>query len=522
MRSLIAALVVSSAACGPELSTEGQPDDRAAQSALAAALKGPRAMLRGGPARASTATVWSGTTPSPSLTVASAASPFTAGCTGGPEGDVYPNAEVEPTIVFDSVHQTLVAAWQEDRFASLGGSRGLINAYSTNGGATWTRVTVPFSRCTGGTPSNKGDWERATNTQLTVSPNGTVFQIALPFNTGPGGSVAVSRSQDGGRTWSAIIQLKVDNSGQVVNDKPTITADPNDWHYVYATWHRLDFHPDPAHYTQWLDPTWFARSTNGGATWEPAVQVYDPGLNGDTLYDQIAVLPNGDLVLGLTHWADGNTDDVRPMVLRSTDHGLTWSQPIFIDGVIPSGGVVTFPVTDPTTGAPIRALATFFIAADSRPTSRTVYAAYLDNRGGTAHVSLSRSTDGGRTWSAPARINKVATAEAFPQWLTVNSSGAVAVLYDDFRYDTSDPAVLQTSAFLSTCAGSSDCSKASNWSEHQVGSTFNLLQAPNTNLGYALGDAQSVVGAPCGFTPSVVLTNASSTNPTDVFVGCSP
>jgi hypothetical protein len=396
-----------------------------------------------------------------------------------------------------------------------------VNAYSTDAGKTWHRTLVPFSRCTGGTAQNGGDWERVTNTVLTASPNGTVHQIALAFDTGPGGSVIATRSTDGGRTWAPTIALRTDLAGEIINDKPTITADPNDSRFVYATWHRLDFTPDPENFSHFFDPTWFTRSTDGGQTWEAARPIFDPGLDQDTFYDQVAVLPNGDLVLGLTYFPDGSSDNVRPVALRSTDHGATWSGPIFIDGLIPAGGVQTHPVFDPTTGAAIRALGTFFIAADPRPERRRVYAAYLDNRGGVAHVSVSRSTNGGQTWSAPVRINHVPTAQAFPQWLAVNSAGVVSVLYDDLRNDTSDPAVLQANAFLASCnPASADCSTPAGWTEVGVGGTFDLSTAPNTSLGYALGDAQSIVAVGCGFVPMVVVANSGDTsNRTDVFVG---
>ncbi len=456
------------------------------------------------------------------LIKASSASSFAPGCTGGDESSVNANAEVEPVIVKDTVHGTLVAAWQEDRFSSGGGGRGIVNAYSTDRGRTWNRVVVPFSRCGGGTVANGGDWERATNSTLSVGRDGTVYQVTLAFNTGPGGSVVATRSTDGGKTWSPTIALRTDLSGTITNDKPTVTADPRDARFVFATWHRTDCGTDPAcAHTQ--DPTWFTRSINGGATWETAQSIFDPGTDGSTLYDQVAVLPNGHLVLGLTAYPSGSASNERPLVLRSTNHGATWSAPIFVDGLIPAGGQPPA-VKDPTTGAPIRALGTMFLAADPRRGFETVYAAYLDNRTGVARVSLSQSKDDGVTWSPAVRVNSLPAVQAFPQALAVNGGGVVGVLFDDLRNDTPDPAILQTNAFVATCNPTfKDCTLSASWTESAVGDTFDISAAPKTSLGFTLGDAQGLVGDECGFDALVTIANrADAANRTDIFLKRAP
>src|SRR6266704_1131050 len=43
-------------------------------------------------------------------------------------------------------------------------------------------------------------------------------------------------------------------------------------------------------------PVWFSRTTNGGATWEPARNIFDLSELTGTIGNQIVVLPNGDLV----------------------------------------------------------------------------------------------------------------------------------------------------------------------------------------------------------------------------------
>ena len=66
-------------------------------------------------------------------------------------------------------------------------------------------------------------------------------------------------------------------------------------------------------------------------------------------------------------------------------------------------------------------------------------------------VALSRSTNGGRTWSKPIRVNKATHLPAVTPMVAVNSIGTVGVSYFDFRTSpTSDPSTLPTSYWLAT------------------------------------------------------------------------
>src|SRR6185312_11798852 len=93
-----------------------------------------------------------------------------------------------------------------------------------------------------------------------------------------------------------------DTAPTVFNDKQSITADPDDANLVYAVWDRLVFPNERAnvkaalHSAAFRGPIWFARSTNGGASWEQARSLFDPGQNDQTIGNQIVVLPDGQLV----------------------------------------------------------------------------------------------------------------------------------------------------------------------------------------------------------------------------------
>ena len=231
------------------------------------------------------------------LSRASGPSTFSAHCNGAPQtGTLYRNAEVEPQVAVDPRNQAhLVGVWQQDRWSN-GGANGLLAGVSNDGGATWARSYAHFTRCAGGTKRNGGDYERASDPWVTIGPDGTVYQIALSFDDSDGNqAVLASRSRDGGTTWSEPATLARDTSFDAGLDKESITADPRAAGYAYAVWDRLAglSSPDP---NDFFGPIYFSRTTNGGASWEPARMIFDPGPDAQTIGSVIVVLPNGDLV----------------------------------------------------------------------------------------------------------------------------------------------------------------------------------------------------------------------------------
>jgi hypothetical protein len=141
-----------------------------------------------------------------------------------------------------------------------------------------------FSRCAGALPGSVGDYERATDPWVSFGPDGDADQITLAFNDtrNLANAILVSESQDGGLTWSTPTQVRRDTANTVFNDKESITADFTDADYVYAIWDRLVFPNERSQGRSFLTaaafrgPTWFARTTDGGATWEPARPIFDP------------------------------------------------------------------------------------------------------------------------------------------------------------------------------------------------------------------------------------------------------
>lgn len=463
------------------------------------------------------------------LTAVSGLSPFTPGCEGAPQtGTVYPNAEVEPWVAVDPTNpKHIVGVWQQDRYSN-GGSRGLLAAVSFNGGKSWQTSMAPFSRCAGGNAANGGDYERASDPWLTFAPDGTVYQIAIAFNdSNPTNAVLVSRSTDGGLTWSNPVTLIRDTAATVFNDKESITADPNDARFVYAVWDRLVFPSEqargraPERAIGFRGPTWFARTTDGGKTWEPARVIFDPGEINQTISNQIVVRPQkvgGELInlFDLIYNAK-NAGGVRGFniaVIRSADKGATWSGPIII-----SKQVLFDVVRDPDTGTPVR---TGDIVPDIAvdPNNGNLYVVWQDQRfspTGAHHIAFSMSTDGGLTWTAPVRIDKTPLkVHAFTASVHVAADGTVGVTYYDFRNHTPASSMLETDYWFIRC--STNCTDPNNWTETRVTpQSFDMRGAPFAR-GYFVGDYEGLASAGSSFLPFFVQVNtANPTNRTDVF-----
>jgi hypothetical protein len=406
----------------------------------------------------------------------------------------------------------IVAFWQQDRWSN-GGARANVAGVSFDGGANWQTVVVPgLTNCS---PPNPGgtdlNFDRASDPWVSFAPDGTLHQISLVFdadpalaNFGPNG-LAVSKSEDGGLTWSDPILIIEDDQPNILNDKQSLTADPTDpdGNLVYAVWDRLRvppgsvINPENVIGLGFRSPFFFARSTDGGDTWEPAHRIYDPGGNNQTIGHQLLVLPDGTLVDFFDEILNFRNDDgdaqfdLNLSLLRSRDKGETWlprGRPIRIAD-IQSLSAVTPDEEEGIRDADIL----FDVAVD--PFNGNLYAVWQDSRfSGFAfdEVAFIMSTDGGSTWSEPIRVNQTPAnvanplrEQAFiPSVVVAGDDGTVTVTYYDFRNDVDTGDVELVDHFAVHChAESEDCSDPGSWADpgdevRLTATSFNILEAP--------------------------------------------
>jgi probable HAF family extracellular repeat protein len=422
------------------------------------------------------------------------------------------NVAAEPYVAVNPTNpQNIVAAWMDHPFVAN------VASVTLDGGKTWQNVPIPVSQCEGGPFSSAGDpW-------VSFDPNGDLYVSSVVS-----GGVTVNKSTDGGLTWSQPIQLVSDADNGRTEDKPSITADPTNPKYVYATWARINKPLGNANNVA----TMFARSADGGKTWEPDRDIHDAPNNEFDWGHQIVVLPDGTLINAFCEGDFNGNRQAALTLLRSSDHGQTWSAPItavvqepLVDpNAIPPNALVT----DPNTGQLIDTHPMFDSIVVDR-TSGNLYAVWIDARFSNFHhnsIAFSMSSDGGLTWSSPIQVNQTPTnipsieQQAWNPTVAVSANGTVAVTYYDFRNNTGMGGAL-TDYWMAFAPAPG--TNPSSWSEIRLTNTsFNLEQAPSrTSIGfksnYFLGDYEGLAAAGKAFVAVWGMPDGSATGQESIF-----
>ncbi|HZT80025.1 MAG TPA: sialidase family protein, partial [Gemmataceae bacterium] len=420
------------------------------------------------------------------------------------------------------------------------------------GGNSWTVAPIPGFNSTD--PAGSA-FQRYSDPWVSIAPNGTVYVSALALSLSGGfpstSAILVSTSTNGGSTWSApatLINTPVPpgtNPIDLLNDKESITADPNDpsGQTAYVVWDRLNQPSDSENFNAFhgfafRGDALFAKTIDGGAHWSTNV-VFAPQANQQSIGHQLVVLPdaNHTLVDSFTLMNGSGNQPAKAgqnslAILRSTDHGATWSDPII------GPTIQTLEVSDPDTGAPVRAgetLADF--AAD--PSNGNLYLVWCDGRFSKFKhndIAFSMSTNGGLTWTDPIKVNQARTdipdgnQQAFLPSVAVAANHTVAVTYYDFRNHTA-AAGLTTDYWLVHADPGSDpvtnLTNPANWGGDEkrltseadgvTGKPFNLENAAFTSRGYFLGDYEGLAAAGNSFYALFAQAGTGSSDPSNMF-----
>lgn len=260
--------------------------------------------------------------------------------------------------------------------------------------------------------------------------------VSLPSEQFPrGGRVSYVRSSDEGRTWTqprVLYDDAQDNRDPHIaqlSDGTIICSFFNYWKDAGTTKYR----------------SMVARSTDGGETWETAGQPVTPEMWAVSA--PVREMPDGTLILGVYTEANGHAFGG---VVRSTDHGKTWSDPI------PIGQEANLPLDaetdvillkDGTLYAALRSSSINMHYATSKDLGLTWspvqdigfkgHAPHL-TRLSTGEILLTHrvpetalhvSRDGAKTWQGPYIIDHV--GGAYPSTVELKDHSILAIYYEE-------------------------------------------------------------------------------------------
>ncbi|MGB6120866.1 MAG: glycosyl hydrolase [Bacteroidota bacterium] len=311
----------------------------------------------------------------------------------------------EVTIAINPTNPLEIAAGSNPRYTYR----------STDGGESWSQGELP--------PGTWGD------PSVIYDAGGMLYYAHLAYL--PGGEFAdrliVHRSADGGLTWSDSSEAG-HNPPLRVQDKEWIAADATDSQYrnsLYMAWTEFDQYDsaNPSDSTR-IFSVW---SIDGGGSWSDPVRVSEQAgdcLDSDGTVEGAvpAIGPGGEIYLS---WSG----PLGIMFDRSTNGGVTFGEDRFVTDQ-PGGWAFSIPGIFRCNGFPVTACD----LSDS-PYRGTVYIVWSDQRNGmdNTDVFLTKSTDGGTTWSPRRKVNDDMTvSHQFFPWMTIDQ--ATGILYFIF-YD---------------------------------------------------------------------------------------
>lgn len=256
-------------------------------------------------------------------------SPYRNCKVGGP-GTNFVNTAVEPWLAISPITEKrgkplLIGVWQQDRWSN-GGAHGLVAAISRDGGQTWRRRNLPFSKCA----VSGLKFKRASDPFVSMGPDGKAYAVALGVNVSKNGkqvtlsAITAATSADGGKTWSNFRIIKSDKGPKIINDKESITADPIKPGVAYVVWDRV---------TPISAPAYFSKTTDGGRTWTKPKIIFQPSKGNQTIGNQIVIDPRSCILYNFFNWIKGantKTPQYFIAVQKSKNGGKTWSPPKII------------------------------------------------------------------------------------------------------------------------------------------------------------------------------------------------
>lgn len=293
---------------------------------------------------------------------------------------------------------------------------------SFDGGGSWSRTDFD-------------EMERCIDPWIVALPGDTAVFAAIEIRSDGEGydrfRLNLHRSTDGGRTWTA----EPDTLARRFEHPILVAGGTGHGGALYLgalVFGRSDEGDGP------LRRGWVGRLDAAGAPGAThAVEARGAALLGparDLIVTGVAPLSDGALVVTYRDFhgrVEGSGEDAaeraRGWAVRSEDDGRSFGAPVLADSACASGGLARAFPGYPTSTA----------GGSTGPSGDRLYHACV--RRSLEGVAVTRSLDGGRSWSAPLRVDRSQGAGGTPHartpMLAVGPGGRVAVAWYDRRHD---------------------------------------------------------------------------------------
>lgn len=291
--------------------------------------------------------------------------------------------------------------------------------YSTDGGYNWTAGQL--------SSNEHGVWGDPC-LLVDTAQNFYFFHLANPQNGNWIDRIVCQKTSGPGQPWNDGSAMGL--NGSKAQDKEWGVVDPRN-NNIYVSWTQFDDYGSAQ--TSDSSLILFSRSLDGGLSWSDPTRLSQKG--GDCIDDDNtvegavpAIGPEGQIYIA---WAG-------PLGIqfdRSLDEGLSWLNKDIFAAEMPEGWAYDIPGINRCNGLPVTCC-----DISEGPHRGTIYINWTDQRHGTddTDVWLTKSTDGGDTWSPAIRVNDdEAGHQQFFTWMTIDQTNGYLyfVFYDRRAYD---------------------------------------------------------------------------------------
>jgi hypothetical protein len=289
---------------------------------------------------------------------------------------------------------------------------------STDAGRSFTEILLPVP-----------DGFKHIGAAMVTADSTGLFVVAGEAYNDPGldGSIAIYTSLDNGQTFGAPVIARRGMGLEAFHDKPCVSIDQSP---------RSRFHGRIyLSYTGFVDnleqkKIYVQCSDDQGATWSAPGRVSELGTNVHG--SSIATDPNGSLYVGWIHHGPG---EARFLVRRSDDGGRSFGtrRTVWTMNILPS------PLVDTAWAFRVPTFANLAADTSGGPHRGTIYAVWQHDRSGSSDILLARSSDRGRSWVYPTKVNdsKSGVHDFFPALSVSPTNGTIHVVYYSNRVSPS-------------------------------------------------------------------------------------